>query len=698
VTLALRLTFQQTTDQILLGAVGVKIQKTQPAEHACLDTMPDLQALAPGAVKCSTVLGYHSPGDGGGGEFYWDAAAIEDENGGTVIMPSAAPAPGRWKRLAEGNLSVKWFGAIGDGNSHPLSNYYATLQDAEAVYPHIEEFKTGLDTSQDWWKNLELDWVAIQEAITVYMDNPVRYHAIWIPPGVYKLERPLSIGRDSGFWRCHLIGTPNAFPAQAAVFAGTIVQLESLSLPVLIIQGARAVSVTGIHFRNGNSAPYTKFLPKVAESPQQSLNRALFEESDPATWLSSTARDNPYSPQAVIAIDPFMKYLPQGDPANAYPGYEEYYGGTKWKAPASSSGITFRQCGFEGGVVGVAISVSGPAPEGTLEAGLDVIANNENYVFEHCFWVYNKTHLAIGQSQARSIKLDSPRMYGCHIAIDSQQYGIGGNPGQHPIITGAPNIGGCRYFLNVNTMSQVLNVENAYFESTLSLGWIGHGFAGTPNGASFRGCTFDFFTPLAGTPAIPFHLRTFGQVEFQKCTFSHNGTSQIIRVWNAEGRCFLNKCSVINGDRNNNVMIAFHAYDDRLQIEHVHTYNNLVGPLYEAQPKPTVIFRPVNNSEVVQVIQDGTPDKGVIAVSTTSKLAVGDVLAVTPSSPTLIQPECYPDWPAPNHFANAFAYAFHQPIGVIAEITPDTEIKVDNLPEAFPFNKDLRLQAIRWLE
>ena len=107
VTLALRLNFHHTNHRILLGAVGVAVQSTQLAEQACLDTIADLRALAPGAVKCPTVLGYHVRGDGGGGNFYWDPSSNELENGGTVIVPNSSPATGRWKRLVDGNLSAK---------------------------------------------------------------------------------------------------------------------------------------------------------------------------------------------------------------------------------------------------------------------------------------------------------------------------------------------------------------------------------------------------------------------------------------------------------------------------------------------------------------------------------------------------------------------------------------------------------------
>ena len=54
-----------------------------------------LQALEPGST--AQVLGYTSPGDGGGGLFYFDAAGSDSEDGFSVINPAAGD--GVWRRL-----------------------------------------------------------------------------------------------------------------------------------------------------------------------------------------------------------------------------------------------------------------------------------------------------------------------------------------------------------------------------------------------------------------------------------------------------------------------------------------------------------------------------------------------------------------------------------------------------------------------
>src|SRR5438067_1913973 len=61
-----------------------------------------------------SVAGFPQPtGSNMEGFFQWHPESSEDDNGGTVIQPaSIQPADkGRWHRVFEGAISVKWFGA-----------------------------------------------------------------------------------------------------------------------------------------------------------------------------------------------------------------------------------------------------------------------------------------------------------------------------------------------------------------------------------------------------------------------------------------------------------------------------------------------------------------------------------------------------------------------------------------------------------
>lgn len=69
------------------------------------------------APKQIGVLGAIVAGDGGAGEFYWNATSTAADNGGTIIQPTAVSGAGRWfRKFANGSVNVRWFGAVSNGN------------------------------------------------------------------------------------------------------------------------------------------------------------------------------------------------------------------------------------------------------------------------------------------------------------------------------------------------------------------------------------------------------------------------------------------------------------------------------------------------------------------------------------------------------------------------------------------------------
>jgi hypothetical protein len=94
-------------------------------------TSPPARSAGDLATRTSTQLGGTvviakgclTPGDGGGGVFFWDTSGTDD--GGTIIVPNAnvgAPGTGGcWKRVTgagrNGALNIRWFGAGGDGSN-----------------------------------------------------------------------------------------------------------------------------------------------------------------------------------------------------------------------------------------------------------------------------------------------------------------------------------------------------------------------------------------------------------------------------------------------------------------------------------------------------------------------------------------------------------------------------------------------------
>jgi hypothetical protein len=113
-------------------------------------------------AKVVIATGCVTAGDRGGGVFYWDSSSAEADNGGTVIGPitldpACLPLPGRWIRVYDGLLDVRWFGARGDG----------TTNDTEALQNALDEVR-------------------------------VRGGSLYFPPGRYIVKSTLDAGASQG--------------------------------------------------------------------------------------------------------------------------------------------------------------------------------------------------------------------------------------------------------------------------------------------------------------------------------------------------------------------------------------------------------------------------------------------------------------------------------------------------------------------
>lgn len=107
-----------------------------------------------------------------------DVDTASADNNGTIIVDALGR---RWNRVFLGEVNTKWFGAIGDGSAHPLSDYYATLAEAQAHYPHAVALTD------------EIDWAATQAAIALIEKRTDQTGgAIYMPYGNYRMGRGLT--------------------------------------------------------------------------------------------------------------------------------------------------------------------------------------------------------------------------------------------------------------------------------------------------------------------------------------------------------------------------------------------------------------------------------------------------------------------------------------------------------------------------
>ena len=80
-------------------------------------------ALAQTVVK---VLGHTTIGDGGAGDFYFDGASSQTDDDGTIIQPDEGGV-GRWIRIFNGDVDVRWFGAVNDSVTDSILQIQAAV-------------------------------------------------------------------------------------------------------------------------------------------------------------------------------------------------------------------------------------------------------------------------------------------------------------------------------------------------------------------------------------------------------------------------------------------------------------------------------------------------------------------------------------------------------------------------------------------
>lgn len=81
-----------------------------------VNSIADLKLVTGLNNERATLLGYYSPNSGGDGVFYYDSSSVLPPDDGITVQPTSVTGGGRWRRIFNGAVSVKWFGARGEGN------------------------------------------------------------------------------------------------------------------------------------------------------------------------------------------------------------------------------------------------------------------------------------------------------------------------------------------------------------------------------------------------------------------------------------------------------------------------------------------------------------------------------------------------------------------------------------------------------
>lgn len=132
--------------------------RTNPNINSVFTSIAALRANTIVTTEVINVQSYYAGGTQGGGNFiYGPTDMTSADNGGTVIVDAKGHRYYRKMDSSNNDYNVMWFGAFGDGDTHPICNRstspYATLTAARAVFPFVASCTQ------------EMDWAAIQGAI-----------------------------------------------------------------------------------------------------------------------------------------------------------------------------------------------------------------------------------------------------------------------------------------------------------------------------------------------------------------------------------------------------------------------------------------------------------------------------------------------------------------------------------------------------
>jgi hypothetical protein len=303
-------------------------------------------------------------------------------------------------------------------------------------------------------------------------------HRLMFTPGIYHIDEAIRVFKhqsDDSFW---FVSIEISAPARGYVGnERTVIRNTNDDQPCYAVQSARSVKFSNFSIQGANANANPSYAQLVG---------------DPSTWANLAGmRDTTWSPACAIVVDPFGSTIEGGD---AYPGLEEFY--TYNLRGSSATIIENMEC--KGFPVGILLSPSTNTQ------------NNDSVMIRDCDISYNKTGLAVCQSQNRAVRLENCRMHAAHIMIDTETYGNGN--GAFPLANNL-NVTFCKYLINASGGVSRAKLSNSDVESTYSIGaWRG----AFP--LDIEGCQMKLIPPNALTapqqPAIDYHLHATAPVNF----------------------------------------------------------------------------------------------------------------------------------------------------------------------------------------
>lgn len=303
-------------------------------------------------------------------------------------------------------VSVKWFGAKGDGITD--------------------------------------DAPAIQAAGDAIIKNNSLPRGLYFPWGTYRCDKELFFynwtGTDYGFFSLNLIGQEGAY------FNNTLTEARIV---------ANHNKTFAVGYQTARSSLIRGIVIQGQFNPTGSGNYREYVSRPYSTWAQGVS-DKPTAPYSGISIDPVDNSGTLGM-TGRYEGLENMYRGTGVMMHSGSSGIKIEQCRVQGFAVDIAISLN------------SITSNAENIHIIDCTLDQAKAAVAYGQDQTkdnfiiRCISWDR-----VHTLVDTKNYGRG--TGQAPYVDGWNVAGDIVQLWQFSPLRAACSWRNVFAESLWRIG------------------------------------------------------------------------------------------------------------------------------------------------------------------------------------------------------------------------------------
>ena len=324
------------------------------------------------------------------------------------------------------------------------------------------------------------DSTAINAAISAAIPTGRR---VYFQAKTYKINSPLLAYVSSTFITVCLQGEQESERSDR----GTVIDHSSLTtVPGFMVQGARIVECNDMQFRGPNNFVATN---KFAASE----------------FVVGGVRDQQFSPQAAICVDPFANGVPSD---GGYPGFAANYTSTA----LTSTQIKLRRIRFNNQLVGVMLSPTSTA------------ANDENGVIDDVTFENVKVAVAMGEIQSKGMTFG--KFFGNTIYTLIDTYSYGARNGSAGFNLSGGDVSGVTALVRTlsqpganNSVTQNWSINGLYAEGLWTIGWIGDTTQASYYPGAFNDCTFSF--AQTDTMRKDAQLTNFAPLTFSRCLFNY---------------------------------------------------------------------------------------------------------------------------------------------------------------------------------